>query len=299
MKYWLILFFAVSGVSFAKELVCRNNKEQLVDSIKENDFLGTCPKLGDRSTLGNGYIQTYIQQKSDGTPLGLGYVFSAETLDNLPPKTRLNDGLHCFDINGDGVISNGTECTGGHQHFLFLPKGISDIPFTWGLVNWNPAGHQPVGVYDHPHFDFHFYIQSFYERNAIEMGTCEGHMNCDVYAKAIKDVPAQYMPLDYINPKAVEAKMGNHLIDPTSGEFDPQHGHHFTHTFIYGSYDGHITFIEPMITLAFLKEKSSACYPIKMPAAFEVGGYYPTKYCIRFKQKYYISLEAFEKQIAQ
>jgi hypothetical protein len=174
MKYFLILFLALCGVSFGKELVCRNHKEQLVDVIKDKDFLGNCPRLGDRTSFGNGYIQTYIQSKNDGTPLGIGFVFPAETLENLPPKTIPHDGLHCFDTNGDGVISNNTECAGGHQRFLFLPQDRGDTPISWGLINWNPAGHQPIGVYDHPHFDFHFYIQSFYERNAIDVGPCEG-----------------------------------------------------------------------------------------------------------------------------
>ncbi|MFI5390035.1 MAG: hypothetical protein ACHQYQ_01645 [Bacteriovoracales bacterium] len=299
MKYFIILFLGIYGTSFAKELVCRNQKDQMVDQVGENDFLGGCSKLGDRTILGNGYVQTYVNLNKDGSPRAIGYVFPQETLDNLPPKTVLHDGLHCFDVNGDGVIENNTECAGGHQRFLFLPNDRGNTPINWALLNWNPAGHQPVGVYDHPHFDFHFYIQSFFERNAIDVGPCAGLTNCEVYAKAIKDVPAKYMPVGYINPKAVEAKMGNHLIDPTSHEFDPQHGHHFTHTLVYGSYDGHITFIEPMITLAFLKEKKSECYPIKMATAFEVGGYYPTSYCIRFEGKYYIYLEKFELKKAE
>ncbi len=297
MKILIILYF--SFCAFGKDLVCRKNKEQFVDNIQKEDFLGGCPIYGDKTSMGNGNFQTYVLQKSDGTLKALGYVFPEETLENLPPKTRLHDGLHCFDVNGDGEISQNTECAGGHQRFLFFPNERGDTPISWALLDWNPIGHMPSGVYDHPHFDFHFYIQSFYERNAIEVGPCEGHMNCQVYEKAIKDVPEKYMPVGYINPKAVEAKMGNHLIDPTSGEFDPQHGHHFTHTFIWGAYDGHITFMEPMITLAFLKEKSSECYPIKMPKSFEVGGNYPTKYCIRFKGKYYISLEGFESKKAE
>ena len=38
--------------------------------------------------------------------------------------------------------------------------------------------------------------------------------------------------------------MGNHLIDPTSAEF---HGKKFTRTWIYGAYDGHVTFVEEML----------------------------------------------------
>jgi hypothetical protein len=42
--------------------------------------------------------------------------------------------------------------------------------------------------------------------------------------------------------------MGVHWIDPASHEF---HGHDFTATVLYGSYNGEMNFIEPMITRAY------------------------------------------------
>ena len=42
----------------------------------------------------------------------------------------------------------------------------ADIPFKWVLLNWTPHGHIPPGVYDTPHFDVHFYLDSI--ENTLE-----------------------------------------------------------------------------------------------------------------------------------
>ncbi|MCW3108253.1 MAG: hypothetical protein JWQ09_2759, partial [Segetibacter sp.] len=54
-------------------------------------------------------------------------------------------------------------------------------------------------------------------------------------------------------------------------------GQPFSQTFIYGTYDGKVTFYEPMITLAFLKSTTSFERAIPQPAKFKKAGYYPTK----------------------
>jgi hypothetical protein len=68
--------------------------------------------------------------------------------------------------------------------------------------------------------------------------------------------------------------MGAHWVDPTSGEF---HGQPFGETFIFGSYEGKVTFYEPMITLEFLKNNSNFERSIPQPAKVQKSGYYPTK----------------------
>jgi len=56
--------------------------------------------------------------------------------------------------------------------------------------------------------------------------------------------------------------MGNHLIRPAAPEFN---GDSFTHTWIWGLQGGHISFWEPMITVAFLK---------KVKAEYDNTGWY-------------------------
>ena len=50
--------------------------------------------------------------------------------------------------------------------------------------------------------------------------------------------------------------------------------------FIYGSWDGRLTFAEPMITKAFIESKPDFRAPVAMAEKYEVAGYYPSSYRI-------------------
>ena len=253
-----------------------------------------CTIYGDRTSILGGRGQTYVQIEQGGKPRALGLRFTRSMLADLPYDPPY-DGNNCFDINGDGELTFDMpmpECAGGYQAILFFPAKIVErakLPFKWLLLNWNPTGHGPPHVYDVPHFDFHFYIMDYIDRNYIRPGPCGIVVNCDDFETAIKPVPARYLPPDYQDFQAVEPRMGNHLVDVTSPEFTPAG---FTRTFVYGSYNGQITYLEPMITLAFLESQPGECLPVKQPQAFKVAGYYPTRYCIRYDSgTYTISLE--------
>jgi hypothetical protein len=253
-----------------------------------------CTIYGDRTSILGGRAQTYVQIEQGGKPRALGLKFTGSMLSNLPYDPPF-DGNNCFDINGDGELTFHLpmpECAGGYQAILFFPAKTverANLPFSWFLLNWNPTGHGPPNVYDVPHFDFHFYIMDYIDRNFIRPGPCGIVVNCDDFETAIKPVPARYLPPDYQDFQAVEPRMGNHLVDVTSPEFTPAG---FSRTFVYGSYNGQITYLEPMITLAFLESQPDECLPVKQPQAFKVAGYYPTKYCTRYRSGIYtISLE--------
>ncbi|WP_405012411.1 hypothetical protein [Kitasatospora sp. NBC_01539] len=249
-------------------------------------YLGPCAAYGTPSALGNGNVRTYAQQDATGKPLSIGFVFPKTTLQNLP--TTMTDQHHCFDINGNGVIDEHTECMGGHERPLDLPAaltGSSGIPYKWALLNFNSMGHGPEGIYDTPHFDFHFYVQPKAERDAIRPGPCALAINCEDFATATEPVPAPYLPAGYVDNGVAEVAMGNHLIDQSSPEW---HGTPFTQTFIYGAYDAKISFLEPMITKAYFDglvsgTNPNACFPIPQPQAWQVSGYYPKNYCIKYR----------------
>jgi hypothetical protein len=87
--------------------------------------------------------------------------------------------------------------------------------------------------------------------------------------------------------------MGNHLIDVTGPEFN---GAEWEHSFIFGLYDGRITFYEEMLTRAYLLSKPDGCDTIKSPPAVGLSGYYPTQSCIRYdsaNDAYTVSMEGF------
>ena len=104
--------------------------------------------------------------------------------------------------------------------------------------------------------------------------------------------PAEFRPPFYVPTDGYELYMGKHWINVLSPEFQ---GSTFTHTFIYGSYDGEFIFYEPMITRDFLMEKTTGQYPITQPANFQrTGYYYPTLYSINYdatRKEYTVLLE--------
>lgn len=257
---------------------------------------------GEVANIGQGNIRSYLAVDSSGVPVELGLLMNRNALEGLPREKNTTG--RCFDVNGNGNIDPADECEGDYELVVGLPASAAqraDIPFQWIGVNWNPGGHPPPGVYDLPHIDFHFYIASEESVRAIAPGTCGFFMDCDDFERATKIVPAKYVHKDHINVGAAVAAMGNHLVDPTSPEL-AQPPEKFTHTWIFGAFDGRITFYEPMITVDFLKARRNLCAPIKQPQAWEKSGYYPTQYCIRYHEradKHTVSLEGFRYRVAE
>lgn len=242
---------------------------------------GAPPRLlGKSSDLGRGTVASYAELDARGIPRAIGVVLSAGALEGLPATG--SDRRHCFDRNRDGVVDPATECLPQYETILPLPEAVAGragIPFTWVLLNWNPAGHIPPGVYDVPHFDVHFYLEPMANVLALEPGPCGPEfIRCDQFEAARRPVPANHMHPDFKNVDAVVPAMGNHLIDLTAPEFNKQP---FTRTWIFGVYDGTVTFYEEMVSRAFLLSRPSACFPIKMPPAVARRGFYPTVSCLR------------------
>ncbi|WP_066335165.1 hypothetical protein [Azohydromonas lata] len=250
---------------------------------------------GDKISLGAGHIRTFTRHYQNGTPYAIGVRFPGATLKQLP--TEPNDGLNCWDLNADNRIDLHDECSGGHNRSLFFGK--NNTPFQWISVDWEPHGHVPEDIYGARHFDFHFYMTGFVERNQIAVGPCmPGTINCAQHEVAVRPVAAQYLHPDFFNTNLAFSRMGNHWADRTSPEF---HGQPFTQTFILGSYDSKITFYEPMVSLDYLLSKPNQCHPVKQPAKFQSAGYYPTEYCIRHNSAtdvYTVSLQKFVRRAA-
>lgn len=231
-------------------------------------------KRGQSAALGNGEVSVYavLDNENEGARRGgralveMGVEIPSKVMNSLPQ---------------DNVAL-----------VLNFPAQAKNTPIQYMMLDWNPHGHEPAGVYDRPHFDFHFYMQDLEDVMAIDPGPCSG-LACDDYARAVKPVPAQFLPEGYINVNSVVPYMGNHLVDPTSPEFS---GIPFTRTWLYGAYDGHITFYEPMITRAALMQEPNQCANLKLPRQYEESGYYPTKYCTEFDKAadvYRISIKGF------
>jgi hypothetical protein len=251
--------------------------------------------LGAVSHVGSAAAQSYAEFDESGHPLAIGLVFSSDYFDALPAEP--SDLHHCFDRDDDGVVDSSSECLHEHEWVIPLPSAVasrSDIPFKWSLLNWNPNGHMPPGIYDVPHLDIHFYMEPIERVFAIESGPCGPEfVRCDEFEIGKRPVPPNYVAPDYQDVDAVAPAMGNHLVDLTSSEFK---GEPFTRTWIYGAYDGRITFYEEMVTLAYLLEQRSECFDIKSAAAVATRGFYPTASCSRYDPEtgeYTVSMEGF------
>ncbi|MBC7850342.1 MAG: DUF5602 domain-containing protein [Chitinophagaceae bacterium] len=217
--------------------------------------LFSCKKDNDKEKVFKGPVEqfqmgkawTWYQEDSNGKPLAMGV-----SIDDAAMK---------------GLDRNGGT---GHMHennivLKLHPK--AQTVFNHVGLGWNPQGHEPEPIYGKPHFDFHFYMTTPQEVAAIPP--------YEVDSTKFKNWPAAaYFPATYINPGGGVPQMGAHWIDVTSPELS---GALFTQTFIYGSYDGKVTFYEPMITEQFILNNPSFERAIPQPAKVQKTGYYPTK----------------------
>jgi hypothetical protein len=146
-------------------------------------------------------------------------------------------------------------------------------PFDHIDFGWNPQGHEPDGIYTLPHFDLHFYFITAALQATIPF----------LAPPAFDLAPAPgYLPAAYFMGPGLVPNMGAHAVDLLAPEYQP--GGTFTHTFIYGSYRGNLTFLEPMFTLAYLSRQLNETFPIRQPRAFQRAGYYPTSYTISYEE---------------
>ncbi len=201
---------------------------------------------GKRVSVGKGYAQTYIEvnnKKLESFGIGL----SPSALKGLPHHMK--------------------------EYQLPLPN-YKVSPYKLITIDWNPQGHEPGGVYDRPHFDYHFYLISNTARKKI---SCQGN---DA-AICIKNPEERKLPSNYAPTPEGVPQMGWHWVDLLSPEFN---GGIFTRTFIYGYYDGGLIFIEPMVTTEYLKSKVTSHNNIRQPELYPFEGEYPSSYKVFYDQ---------------
>jgi len=253
------------------------------------DQAGAHRQYGTPQKVGNGTVRTYIvmDQKNQGRPLEVGVALSETALEGLPAPVASSDPMANM-----------------HMYTLDLPaKNPTQYKFV--QFDWNPAGHEPAGVYDLPHFDFHFYTVPVEVRNSILPSDPQ-------YATKAANYPApEYRAPFYLDAATAAGApaaavtipmMGLHWLDVRSPELqmltgNPQGYRPFTKTFIYGTWNGQFIFDEPMITRAYILEKKTATdplvvdelVPVSTPAKYSPAGFYPSAYRISWdaQQKEY------------
>jgi hypothetical protein len=220
---------------------------------------------GPSRDMGGGSAHAFITLDSSERPAAIGVRMTETALVGLPAEPPRD--------------------ADGWEYVLSLPEEAAISGYDHVVIDWNPKGHIPPGVYDKPHFDFHFYLISPEQREKI---TAKG----EDLARAHMAPAPEFIPEGYILPEGTEVpRMGAHAIDSTAPEFNKLP---FAKTFVYGFYDGRMIFLEPMMTKAFLETKPNAMTRIKVPKAYSKHAYYPTIYIIKHNEtqrEYEISLE--------
>ena len=273
---------AVKSVLFLPAL--RGVAAAVVLLAAASSLAGQDISYGPDATLGDGTVRTYLVRGAEGTVAELGIAISETAMATLPDLA--DKGPHEAFLNID----------------LALPEGTPS-PYRFAMFGWNPRGHEPPGIYTVPHFDFHFYFVDPEVRNAImpgeadkpnEMGTFAG----TPFDERGKQAPETgFLPAHYVNPGGTSVPMmGSHWIDPASHEF---HGQPFDKTVLYGTWEGKVLFVEPMITKAFIESKPEGAYEIALPEKGPVPGWYPSSYQVKYDadaKEYRIALAGFQER---
>jgi hypothetical protein len=229
---------------------------------REPDRGGTF--FGPSHKLGDGTAKTYVTVDGAGNPTEVGLRLTETALNGLPAE----------------------ELTPAGMVMLDFPDQAASTAFDHVMINWNPRGHVPPGIFDEPHFDTHFYMTDMSSVMAINPSDPN-------FATRGANIPQpQFVPQDFVAvPDGVVPAMGAHFVDTTEplvpGQYD------FKETVINGSWDGQYTFIEPMITREYLLTKPTLREDLKLPQAYQKSGYFPTNYTIGFDdqaKEYTISL---------
>ncbi|CAN5824023.1 DUF5602 domain-containing protein [soil metagenome] len=203
--------------------------------------------------VGGGEARSVVTLDRDGNPVSMAVAISDGAVENPPTPPA-------------GMM--------WAEHTLALPAEAAGTVFDHLTLDWNPHGHPPIGIFNLPHFDIHFYTISVEKRNTMLPSD-------PAFAEKGHRLPAaEFIPQGYISPDPETIpRMGRHWIDPSSPEFN---GEPFTATFIYGSYDGEMIFLEPMVTRAFLQTRPNFVRPLKLPARYAVPGHYPSSYRVTY-----------------
>jgi len=225
---------------------------------------------GQSVTIGKGIAQVVVRTDKSGKPRAVAIMLTQGVLRGLPTGR------------------NPKNPEGEWDYALPMPTEGPKTGYTHVVVDWNPDGHPPPHVYTVPHFDFHFYTMT---PDAVAKVAFTGPKDPAAEVSDATIIAPGYKVI----PETAINQMGVHAVELGAPEF---HGKPFTATFIYGYYRNQLTFIEPMITHAFLMEKPRFAKSVAVPARYSSAGYYPTWYSVRYLPRwkaYLVSLDGLRR----
>jgi quercetin dioxygenase-like cupin family protein len=267
------------------------------DEYIQGNVVSTVPQA-----IGNGWIYTWGAFGQDETgaevPLSIGVTFTEEAFRDA---FVVDDPNNEFPRSVPHLAFSDLFEPARVYNILFPEKVQQETPFNHMGFYANSEGHAPIDIYDLPHFDVHFFLDTIEDRELIT-GLPEDNGN-------LFNLPEDgFLPSNYIAPTVPgtdipatgDALQGIHWVAGETPEFA---GEVFDQTFIFGSYAGDVNFWEPMITRDFFESLSSArqvttetTYRIDQPTRFKEAGYYPLEYGIDYNAdhgEYTVTLDNF------
>lgn len=235
---------------------------QLPQGARRGEHFGNNIEYGSPIPIGNGVARAYIKY-ADSQLVEVGVSLTPDVMEGLPNELM------------------------GHMHeYLAHFPPHNPTVYTHITMHWNYKGHRPA-PYLIPHFDFHFNMISETERKAITSDEAHGtHYPPPLY------LPRGYAPA----PPISTPEMGVHWSNSAADEL---HDIRFTQTLLYGTWDGRVVFVEPMITREFLMSKPDMTIPIAMPEKHAAAGIYAAAYIIRWNKElgeYQVALTRFVRK---
>jgi hypothetical protein len=308
-----LLGIAVTGIALHACSDTSSNTAPAAPSADRSVAPGVHLRYGAPRRVGNGGARTYVvlDEKHNSQPLEIGVALDDRAMDGLPaPMAAM----------AMASMPKGAAAAGPHDHSgstiydLELPERHG-TPYRFVELDWNPGGHEPAGVYDVPHFDFHFYTIGREQRDAIDpaiLGDSAYLARSGNLPPASEQAPL-YVPLGAPGvPLSAVPHMGVHWADLRSQELQGMFGHPeayrpFTTTFLHGSWDGAFIFDEPMITRAFIMARKGArelaqrdtVMPLQGAAHVRTPGMYPSAYRVTYDaqaKEYHIALTALTRK---
>ena len=235
-------------------------------SCKKDPQVSITTLRGPEVTMGNGKANSIFKIDNTGTPIEIGFEMTKEALNGLTQDP-----------------------TNREQSIFVLPldqKALDVTPFDHLVINWQPHGHPPM-IFADPHFDFHFYKITLAEQLAIPPYTPASAAKFDLLP------PSGFMPASYNADPGGIPGMGKHWGDAVAPSS-------FSHIMVYGSYNGQVHFVEPMLTRALLQAGTKVNTSYAQPLNFEKSGkWYPIKYNIykdNNANKHYVTLTDFVRR---
>jgi hypothetical protein len=270
---WLVLLTVYAVIACAPDRATEATgaaaSATAADARAPMESPGVHRQYGPPVTLGEGKVRAYVvlDAKADQRPLELGVAIDARAMEGALPSPDM----------------------------LMIPVQLpaqAPAPYRFVLFDWNPLGHPLAGVFDVPHFDFHFYVVPEADVEAVTPDDPE-------FAAKANNVPAgAFLPPLYAvskppgtTPSVVAVPgMGVHWQDLLSPEYQrvlgrPEAYQPFTKTYVYVSWDGRITALEPMITREYLLRRISETVPVRQPADYVEAGWYASAYRIEYDDR--------------